>query len=227
MSKYTENTGLYESLTPENSGLLLIDHQVGLMQLVRDMSPEEFKNNVVGLAKTAKLFGLPVILTTSVDWGPNGQILPELKQTFPDVPVIRRPGVINAWRWPAFREAIDAIDRKKLIIAAMTDSTCLQFPALDAVLQGFEVHGVIDASGAVSIHEREATISVLAQAGVKVRNWWSVAAELQADWRRDEARGWPMAMIFREHLPSWGFLLDTSMSYSRGEMTPPPEFAGR
>lgn len=66
------------------------------MQLVRDMTPEEFKNNVVGLAKTAKIFGLPVILTTSVDWGPNGTILPELKTLFPDVEVIRRPGVINA-----------------------------------------------------------------------------------------------------------------------------------
>ncbi len=227
MAKYTENIGPYESLTPDNSALLLIDHQVGLMQLVRDMSPEDFRNNVVGLAKTAKLFEMPVILTTSRDWGPNGPILPELKQVFPDVTVIRRPGVINAWRWPQFRKAIDATNRKKLIIAAMTDSTCLQFPALDAVLEGFEVHGVIDASGAVSTHEREATISVLAQAGVKVRNWWSIAAELQANWRSDEARGWPMAMIFREHLPSWGFLLDTSMSYSKGEMVPPQEFASQ
>ena len=66
-------------ITPENAALLLIDHQVGLMQLVRDMTPEEFKNNVVGLAKTAKIFDLPVILTTSVDWGPNGTVLPELK----------------------------------------------------------------------------------------------------------------------------------------------------
>ena len=82
----------------------------------------------------------------------------------------------------------------------MTDSTCLQFPALDAVLEGFDVRGVIDASGAVSEHERAATVATLSQAGVKVRNWWSVAVELQADWRRDEAKGWPMAMIFREHL---------------------------
>ena len=71
--------------------------------------------------------------------------------------------------------------------------------------------------------EREVTISRLQQAGVKVRNWWSVAAEIQADWRRDEAKGWPMAMIFREHLPSWGFLLDTSNAFSKGEMKPPPE----
>jgi len=185
------------------------------------MTPEEYKSNVVGLAKTAKNFGLPVILTTSMDWGPNGQILPELKTLFPDVKIIRRPGVINAWRWPAFREAVDATGKKKLIIAGISDSTCLQFPSLDAVLEGFDVHAVIDASGAVSVLEREATIATLAQAGVKVRNWWSVGAELQADWRIDEAKGWPYAMVFREHLPSWGHLLDTSMAYAKGEMVPP------
>ncbi|MGA2677111.1 MAG: isochorismatase family protein [Methanobacterium sp.] len=222
MSKYKENMGPRDVLTSNNAALLLIDHQVGLMQLVRDISPEQFRNNILGLAKTAKLFELPVILTTSRDWGPNGPMLPELRKLFPDISVIRRTGVINAWRWPEFREAVDSLDRKKLIIAGLTDSTCLQFPALDAVLEGFEVHGVIDASGAVSKEEREATVSVLSQAGVKVRNWWSVAAELQADWRSDEDKGWPMAMIFREHLPSWGYLLDTSSAYEVGEMIPPP-----
>lgn len=170
MSEYKENVGPYDGLTVNNAALLLIDHQVGLMQLVRDMAPEEFKNNVVGLAKTAKTFDLPVILTTSVDWGPNGVILPELKTLFPDIEVIRRPGVINAWRWPAFRKTVDDTGRKKLIIAGISDATCLQFPALDAVLEGFDVHAVIDASGAVSILEREATIATLAQAGVRVRN---------------------------------------------------------
>ena len=194
----------------KNAALLLIDHQAGLMQLVRDMSPEEFKNNVVGLAKTAKTFGLPVILNKSMDWGPNGAILPELKTLFPNVKIIRRPGVINAQRWPALREAVDNTGHKKLIIARISDSTCLQFPSLDAVLEGFDVHAVINASGAVSVLEREATTSALAQAGVKVRNWCSAGAELQADWGIDEAKGWPCAMVFREHLPSWGHLLDTA-----------------
>ena len=222
-TKYEENVGPAEVLTPENSALLLIDHQVGLMQLVRDMTPEEYKNNVIGLAKTAKHFNLPVILTTSRDYGPNGPILPELKKLFPEVAVIRRTGVINAWRWPAFRQAVDTTGRKKLIIAGISDATCLQFPALDAVKEGYDVHAVIDASGAVSVHEREATISILSQAGVKIRNWWSIGAEIEADWRRDEALGWPYAMVFREHLPSWGNLLDTAMAYGSGEMVPPPE----
>jgi nicotinamidase-related amidase len=106
----------------------------------------------------------PLILTTSVDWGPNGTILPELKTLFPDVEVIRRPGVINAWCWPAFRKAVDSIGRGKLIIDGISDSTCLQFPSLDAVLEGFDIHAVIDASGAVSVLEREATIATLAPA---------------------------------------------------------------
>ncbi|MCC4769750.1 hypothetical protein FXV91_05920 [Methanosarcina sp. DH2] len=76
------------------------------------MTPEEFKNNVIDLAKTAKIFDLPVILTTSVDWGPNGTIHPELSTLFPDVKVIRRPGVINAWRWPEFREAVNNTEEK-------------------------------------------------------------------------------------------------------------------
>lgn len=118
---------------------------------------------------------------------------------------------------------MDATDRKKLIIAGISDSTCLQLPSLDAVKEGFEVHGVIDAAGAVSVHEREATVATLAQAGVKIRNWWGVGAELQADWRRDEEKGWPYAVVFREHLPSWGHLLDTSMAYAKGEMVPPGE----
>ena len=106
------------------------------MNITRDMRAEEFKCNVLGLAKTAQTLGLPVVLTTSRDWGPNGQIIPELKELFPDVEIIRRPGVINAYRWPAFREAVEATGRKKVFVAAFTTTTCLQFPALDMVLDG-------------------------------------------------------------------------------------------
>jgi nicotinamidase-related amidase len=175
-ASYQENVGPSEILTAENAALLLIDHQVGLVQSIRDMLPEEFKNNLIDLAKTAKLFGLPVILTTSLDWGPNGPILPERKSLFPDVHTIRRHGLINAWRWPEFRQAVDAAGRKKLVIVGISDSTCLQFPSLDAVLEGFQVHAVIDASGAVSVLERQATVAALSQAGVKIRNWWSIGA---------------------------------------------------
>lgn len=227
MTSYRENHGPVETLTPENSVLLLIDHQVGLMQIIDDMPPEQAKNNVLGLARTATTLGIPVLLTTSRDWGPNGPILPELVELFPDVDVIRRPGVINAYRWPAFREALEVTGRKKAIIAAVTDSTCLQFPALDMTQDGYEVHGVIDASGAEAPGQivREASVATLAQAGVKIRTWFGVAAELVADWRRDEADGWPLAAgAVHDHLPSWGYLLDTSMAYESKQMVAPDWF---
>ena len=102
-TKYEENRGPHDVLTPENATVLLIDHQVGLMNIVRDMGAEEFKSNVLGLAKTAKTLRLPVILTTSRGKGPNGLLIPELTQLYPDIEVIDRPGIINAYRYPPFR----------------------------------------------------------------------------------------------------------------------------
>lgn len=222
---YTVNEGPAETLTPENSVLLLVDHQLGLANWVRDQSPVEFKNAVLGLASTAKTLGIPTILTTSRDFGPNGQILPELKALFPDVPVIRRTGTINAYRWPEFREALEKTGRKKVIIAGVSTTTCLQFPSLDMVADGYDVYGVIDASGSESVIAREAAIATLSTRGVQIRTWFSVAAELVADWRRDEAAGWPVAMnAVREHEIAWGHLLDTSMDYAYGRMTPPDGF---
>jgi nicotinamidase-related amidase len=195
------------------------------MNIVRDMGSEEYKSNVLGLAKTAKTLEMPVVLTTSCDWGPNGPILPELAGMFPDEEVVRRPEVINAYRWPAFREAVEATGRKKVIIAAVTTTTCLQFPALDMVLDGYEVHGVLDVSGSESAMAREAAVATLAQSGTKIRTWFSVAAELVADWRLDEAEGWPLAAgAVREHLPAWGHLLDTNMAYATGQMETPEWF---
>src|SRR5262245_39981182 len=84
-------------LSRDNAVLLMVDHQTGLMQLVRDYSPDEFKNNVLALAKLARLYNIPAILSTSFEQGPNGPILPELKQILPNAPFIARPGQINAW----------------------------------------------------------------------------------------------------------------------------------
>ncbi len=214
-----ENVGPAPTLTPENSVLVLVDHQVGLAQLVRDQTPDEFRNNVLGLARAAKAMGIPVILTTSRDWGPNGPIFPELRQLFPDAPMIRRHGIINAYRDPEFRRAVEASGRRNVIIAAISASTCLQFPALDMVRDGYTVHGVIDASGSVSETEREVTIATLAANRVTARNWFSVMAEWRADWRRDEAAGWPVASGLTESLPVYGWLMTQSMAPT----TPPAE----
>ena len=114
---YAVNEGPTETLAPDNSVVLLIDHQVGLALWVRDQSPEQFKSNVLGLAKAAKTLGVPTIVSTSRDWGPNGQLLPELRELLADTPVIRRTGTINAYRWPEFREALEATGRRNVIVA--------------------------------------------------------------------------------------------------------------
>ena len=96
----------YRRLNKDDAVVLLVDHQSGLISLVQDYTPNEFKNNVLALAALAKFFGLPTILTTSFEDGPNGPIVPELKEMFPDAPYIPRPGQINAWDNPDFIEAI-------------------------------------------------------------------------------------------------------------------------
>src|SRR5690606_32804823 len=110
-------TTLYKRLDKTQAAVLLVDHQTGLLSLVRDIDPDKFKNNVLALADLAKYFELPTILTTSFEDGPNGPLVPELKETFPDAPYIARPGQINAWDNEDFVKAIEATGRKQLIIA--------------------------------------------------------------------------------------------------------------
>src|SRR4051794_2202454 len=126
-------------LSADNAAVLLVDHQTGLLSLVQDYGPDEFKNNVLALADIAKLFNLPTILTTSFEAGPNGPILPDLKALFPDAPFIPRPGQINAWDNADFVKAVNATGRKQLIIAGVVTDVCVAFPTLCALQEGFQV----------------------------------------------------------------------------------------
>ena len=121
-------TFTYNRLAKDNAACLLVDHQAGLISLVQDFSPGEFKNNVLALAASAKYFKLPTILTTSFENGPNGPLVPELKEMFPDAPYIARPGNINAWDNEDFVAAIKKTGRKQLIIAGVVTEVCVAFP---------------------------------------------------------------------------------------------------
>ena len=134
-------------LSVDDAAVLLIDHQAGLLSLVQDYSPDEFRNNVLALADTAKHFKLPTILTTSFENGPNGVLMPELKAAFPDAPFIPRPGQINAWDNEDFVAAVKATGRKQLIMAGVVTDVCVAFPALCALEEGYQVFVVVDASG--------------------------------------------------------------------------------
>jgi nicotinamidase-related amidase len=175
----------YRRLSKDDAVVLLVDHQSGLICMVQDFSPGEFKNNVLALADVAKFFKLPTILTTSFENGPNGPLVPELKQMFPDAPFIARPGQINAWDNEDFVQAVKQTGRKQLIIAGVVTDVCVAFPALSAVEAGYDVFVVTDASGTFNPAVREAAWTRMAHAGVQLMNWFSVACELHRDWRND------------------------------------------
>lgn len=175
----------YTRLSKDEAVCLLVDHQSGLISLVQDFSPGEFKNNVLALAASAKYFKLPTILTTSFENGPNGPLVPELKELFPDAPYIARPGNINAWDNEEFVEAVRNTGRKQLVIAGVVTEVCVAFPALSAVEAGFDVFVVADASGTFNEVTRHAAWARMAAAGVQMMNWFSVACELHRDWRND------------------------------------------
>ncbi|BAP42111.1 hydrolase [Pseudomonas sp. 21LCFQ02] len=175
----------YNRLNKDDAAVLLIDHQTGLISLVQDFSPNEFKNNVLALGDLAKFFELPTILTTSFEQGPNGPLVPELKEQFPDAPYIARPGQINAWDNEDFVKAIKATGRKQLIIAGVVTDVCVTFPVLSALEEGFEVFVVTDASGTFNETVQQAAWNRMSQAGAQLMNWFSVACELHRDWRND------------------------------------------
>ncbi|HRI87717.1 MAG TPA: isochorismate family cysteine hydrolase YcaC, partial [Candidatus Hydrogenedentes bacterium] len=179
------NSPKYTRLSKEDAVCLLVDHQSGLISLVQDFSPNEFKNNVLALAACAKYFKLPTILTTSFEEGPNGPLVPELKEMFPDAPYVARPGQINAWDNADFVAAIRKTGRKQLIIAGVVTEVCVAFPALSAIEEGFEVFVVTDASGTFNEVTRHTAWARMSAAGVQMMNWFGVACELHRDWRND------------------------------------------
>jgi nicotinamidase-related amidase len=203
----------YNRLDRDNAAVLLVDHQTGLLSLVRDIDPDKFKNNVLALADLAKYFGLPTILTTSFEDGPNGPLVPELRERFPDAPYIARPGQINAWDNENFVEAVRATGKKQLIIAGVVTEVCVAFPALSALEEEFEVFVVTDASGTFNELTRHSAWDRMSAAGAQLMTWFGVACELHRDWRRDiEGLG----ELFSHHIPDYRNLINSHTKFTGG-----------
>ena len=194
----------YVRLDKNNAAVLLVDHQAGLLSLVRDIDPDRFKNNVLSLADLSKYFNLPTILTTSFETGPNGPLVPELKEIFPDAPYIARPGQINAWDNEEFLAAVKATGKKQLIIAGVVTEVCVAFPTLSALAEGYEVFVVTDASGTFNELTRDSAWERMTAAGAQLMTWFGVACELHRDWRNDiEGLG----ALFSNHIPDYRNLI--------------------
>ncbi|MCU1731032.1 MULTISPECIES: isochorismate family cysteine hydrolase YcaC [unclassified Pseudomonas] len=204
----------YNRLNKDDAAVLLVDHQAGLLSLVRDIEPDRFKNNVLALADLAKFFNLPTILTTSFEQGPNGPLVPELKELFPDAPYIARPGQINAWDNEDFVKAVKATGKKQLIIAGVVTEVCVAFPALSALEEEFEVFVVTDASGTFNEMTRDAALNRVSSAGAQLMTWFGVACELHRDWRND-VEG--LATLCSNHIPDYRNLMTSYNALTAGK----------
>ncbi|USQ12742.1 hydrolase [Legionella lytica] len=194
----------YRRLDKDDCALLLVDHQSGLISLVQDFSPNEFKNNVLAVSACGKYFKLPTVLTTSFEQGPNGPLVPELKEMHPEAAYIPRPGNINAWDNPDFVKAVKATGKKQLIIAGVVTEVCVAFPALSAIEEGFEVFVVTDASGTFNEVTRHSAWLRMQAAGVQLMTWFGMACELHRDWRNDiEGLG----NLFSSYIPNYRNLM--------------------
>ncbi len=174
--------GLDALLTPENCVLILIDHQPFQFAGLRSHDSQTIVNNVVGLAKTAKVFGVPTLLTTVVEER-GGYLLKQLQEVFPDQKPINRT-FINTWEDGRVVDWVKKTGRKKVVIAALWTEICLAFPAIQAASEGYEVYAVTDASGGTSLEAHEVAIQRMVQAGVTPITWMVFGAELQRDWSR-------------------------------------------
>lgn len=182
-------------ISPDDAVMLLIDHQSGLFQLVRDMEQTELRNRAIALAKLALLAEIPTFTTASVPDGPNGPLIPEIHEVNPNAVYIPRTGQINAWDNPEWVDAIKKTGRKTLIIAGTLTSVCMAFPALSAVEAGYKVFCVIDASGNWDKMATDITIARITQAGAMPIDTFAVLAEIMSTWNRPDANEFAKIMI--------------------------------
>ncbi len=199
----------YNRLNKDDAAVLMVDHQAGLVSLVQDYPPNEFKNNILALANVAKFFNLPTILTTSMEEGPNGPLVSELKDAFPDAPYIARPGQINAWDNEEFVAAVKATGKKQLIVAGVVTDVCVAFVALSAIDAGFDVFVVTDASGTFDEGVRATAWDRMSAAGVQLINWFAVACELHRDWRNDMEG---LGNLLSNHIPLYRGLMTSYLA---------------
>ena len=212
MSSITSNYNKAR-FSKDDYALLLIDHQSGIMQLNHDPSPMDFRMAAIALAEVGKIFNLPTIITSSYETGPNGPIIQEIFDIHPNAPVIRRPGQISAWDNEDFVAAVKATGRKNLIMAGVTCEVCLAYPAMQAIADGFNVYGAIDASGSPDAATREMTVARLVAQGVTPVTWLMVGSELQRDWRLPT--GQALAQLFHKYNPNYSMLMDNFQAHTK------------
>lgn len=193
---------IHSLLTPENSTMIFIDHQPQMTFGVASIDRQLLVNNTVGLAKAAKVFNVPTILTTVETKSFSGYMWPQLLEIFPDQTPIERTSM-NSWEDTKFVAEVERLGRKKLVIASLWTEVCLVFPAIQALEAGYEVYFVVDASGGTSQVAHDMAVQRLIQAGAVPVTWQQVLLEYQRDWARKETYEAVMSLV-KEHSGAYG-----------------------
>ena len=197
----TFRNGLDALLTPDESVLILIDHQPFQFANLHSHEPMMIVNNVIGLAKAAKVFGVPTILT-SVIAGRGGLIFKHVTDVFPGQDVIDRT-VINTWEDARVVDAVKKTGRRTLVMAALWTEICLAMPAIQAAGEGWDVTVITDASGGTSVEAHAVAIQRMIAAGINMMTWLALAAEWQRDWARVDTAG-PLTQVMIDHVGGSG-----------------------
>lgn len=194
-----------DTFTSDNCVMLLIDHQVGTMQLIKNIPLDVAKRNTLALAKTAKILNIPVVLTSSQEENVQGPLMPELKDILPEAfeTRIKRAGIVNAWNDPNFKKAVEDTKRKNIIMAGVTTDVCLVYPAIAACREGYNVQAVMDASGSPFDISEEMSRRRMERAGVVLTATNTLMAELAQDWSRPEGSQL-LQVLFKDVLPQIG-----------------------
>ena len=191
----------------DDTALLLLDHQAGLFQTVKDITVAELRANVMALARIATLLKVPIITTASVPDGPNGPVMPEIAKLAPQAVYVPRHGEVNAWDNDLFVKAVRDTGKRTLIMAGVWTNVCVMFPALDAKAAGFNVYAVVDASGDPSEMASRTTLARFAQSGIVPTCTNAVICELHRTWNRPEAA--EIADIYTVATPNYRAVMES------------------
>jgi nicotinamidase-related amidase len=189
-------------LSADNSAIVLVDHAVGFSNLTRSHPIEETLNGAIALAKIAKVFGTPLVVTNGPDDSPAGPLYPELLAVLGDHPVIKRDPVFDAFEDEDFTTAVESTGRRRLIVAGIQTDVCVALTVLTAIDRGYEVYVVVDASAATTKETHDTAVMRLVQAGAIPVNWLAVGSELLGGWTNGQIAPAFGEVIF-EHLTSW------------------------
>ena len=203
--------GALELLTPENSMLLMIDHQPQMAFGVQSIQHQELLNNVTAITKAAKVFDIPTVFTTITPNTFSGAFLDEIQAVMPDLEPIERTSM-NTWDNAEVRAAVEQTGRKKLIMAGLWTEVCLNFPVLSALAEGYDVYFIVDASGGSSELAHEMSVQRMIQAGAIPMTWQQVMLEWQRDWANQDSYE-EVVSIIREHSGAYGIGIDYAKEF--------------